>query len=420
MRFASPLPWHRRAAVRLLPIPLALIFLYRFNGFSAPADPDYWTGATASATIFLTFTAPYAALAAAIDARRVRQALPRSAVRDEYALAWDTCRWPWSAAFLLQLGGAASVLVGARGTVDILTALILLAWLAILSFHAALGYAFGRLLPTSVAVPVALIASFIPLTFSWASSFVPARYLAGLALSKCCDAAFEPPQEALWAPFVFSILMTTGIIVTLSALRARRGGILAVGVGAVCVAFLSGTLIARDLGPFPLSARNAHALVCDGENPKICLYPEQMLRPEAAATLRVASEHLMAADLPVPRMLTAEIDRTQWPDRLSIFVAGDVDETTRQRMFVNQYVDENHSEACSSQPSYERHGRLTNIALGVISHLVDTPYAELEKKEEEDVKATLALPPRERRDIILGLLTSVRACDGSFDESALP
>lgn len=302
-------PWRSRLAVWLLLPCLASVYAFQGLYLDMSAVRGYWPAVIAGSAIFLFFPCALAALSGAHEGARARRGrldtLPHS--RGGLAIV-AVALWPsFACGLVVQL---AAVLLLSRGTWGSVPShpetlvLIAAALVAIIFFHAALGYLFGRVLPPAASLPVALLLSFSWLGFTWSVSWFPLRYLSGLILADCCSVDMQVDPRAPLAAIIFSI--GVGALMIAASVFPRRVGPAHVAgrwsawaVAATTVT-TAGVFIASGLGYSAAVARPARDADCSGTHPAVCLFPEVGGSGHPEETIRHAVQNLEAAGLPVP------------------------------------------------------------------------------------------------------------------------
>lgn len=309
----SLIPWRSRFILWLFAPGLILIALFARQFFDRAPYAGYWPGVTAASAIFLLIPCAVVAVCGALEGSRTRRgrlseiptARPRVAIVVQQM-------WP------VLLGGVVLQIVavglvargtwGAPGTPDFR---VILTFVAILFFHAALGYLLGVATPLAVSVPVSLLLSYIWLGFTWASTYFPLRYLAGLAISSCCRSDYVMDPRALVSASLFSVV--AGVALFVCAIAALRGrslrSVVAVGtaIGLTVVATVGGIAIARPLGGSPMLERTADDLQCSGHAPQICLFPELLRYTDPRPALTAAWSSLNSEGVHLPaRIVSSE------------------------------------------------------------------------------------------------------------------
>jgi hypothetical protein len=325
----SVLPITTRPSTLLLVPWLVLTVAYGLLQGIKPDTSGYWVGVVSSATEFTIFSCSYAALSGALAASRVRRGkLQRLApARSPLEIAWVSL-WPaLVGAAILQAVGlfvASSQSFGAPGGFP---AEVLIAWAAMVLFHSVLGYGLGLLLPAVASAPLALLISYVWLGFTWAMSYIPLRYLSGLAISGCCIVDSSLAWQAPLAVTVFSVFGTVaiGFIIAGTLPTPRR----VARTAAAMTFWASGTVlalsIASTLGSYPVSPRAAADLDCRNTNGiEICFFPEQRWQPTSNPDLDISGSitNLEQAGIPVPHRVSGELDNTR-SDTISVVYRHD-------------------------------------------------------------------------------------------------
>lgn len=313
MRLLLPLRWRAATWLVLPGVGLAALFslVQPFTDVEG-----YWVGVVSSSTIYCVFSCGIGALASAIDASRIRKsrvldgANQRSSLSIILSMIWPTLLM----SFLIQLTGFLIVAVGSWGSPGRFPWEVILAWVAMIAFHMLLGIAAGLAFPVVFSAPIALLASYVWIGFTWSVPYIPIRYLSGLAISGCCPVYADLAPNAVPSVVVFcGAGIVAAVLVLLSLGRIQRRAmvirvsivIVLLGVGATLSLGL-----AADLGPYPSPPRSANELECKvNRNVNICFYPEQLwnVSPSPLALVDDAVSRLSTAGLPVPRMVTSSL-----------------------------------------------------------------------------------------------------------------
>ncbi|WP_146168438.1 hypothetical protein [Rathayibacter caricis] len=138
------------------------------------------------------------------------------------------------------------------------------------------GWLLGSLLPTPIAVPIAIFAA-----FQWAvsplldASNVSWRNIAGYAIFACCDtAAYQPDGRALLAPVVVAVGV---LIAALLTFRSSKFRWLIPACGSIALTIVVANLIAVNTTATAGSLRNVADQACQTSNEvTYCVYPETL------------------------------------------------------------------------------------------------------------------------------------------------
>ncbi|MFF1909116.1 hypothetical protein [Kitasatospora sp. NPDC058218] len=275
------MPWRTviRTSAALRAAPVALVWILMYSGKMTGWITDgYWPSLTAQSTFLLNFTAPAVAACGAWEGLKVR----RSAILDTA---------PARSATAIALSALAPVLV--LGTLSVLAALavflpqtsgvpgwptpvIITVELLVVLAHTAVGYALGLTLPRLLAVPFALVASFLWMAYPSTLDAFWVRQLNGRNLTECCALDEVPALRAVGAPAVAVL----GLLAAAWIWTAVRDGRRLIAVVALAATTAAGAWIAAPLGYRAATARPASEQTCTTATPRVCLWPEQ--KAEAA------------------------------------------------------------------------------------------------------------------------------------------
>jgi hypothetical protein len=293
-------------------VAIVAMLLYARSFINPSNFAGYWTSTFANASIFLIFSCPVGSASAAIAAARARRAgiwsLPL--VRPRAVITLRLLVPSFIAAVVAQLFGLYVLASASWGSPGRIPLEIVLAWVSILTLHISLGYLLGRFLPVAVSIPLSIFFSYCWLGFTWAVSYFPIRYLAGLIITACCGIETDLDGRAVAAVVVFSLLMSVALVLFATVPSAgshwstapftTAAGI-AFGVVAVCV----GLNVAQGLAAQPVVPRSRSELICAGRSPTICLYPEQLHDSDPRPVLAKAYDNLRDEGVAVPSVITA-------------------------------------------------------------------------------------------------------------------
>jgi len=149
--------------------------------------------------------------------------------------------------------------------------------LSVLLSAFAFGALLGRLSPTAIAVPTALVASYLWFALPSAQGGSNPAWLniTGFRLPQSSfDYSFVPASGALLAP----ILLSGAIIATFALVVFLRRAVVGCAVGAVLVttALLVGNVLVAGIGQAPYAPRSVAELVCSGDATAVCLWPNRV------------------------------------------------------------------------------------------------------------------------------------------------
>lgn len=298
---------HVRSILRVnsgswLALPMILLAaIFSWNYQPVTSDP-YAVALSAAGTITLVFVAPICAALGAWEAARFRRAawwrMPHVRSGAEIA-AWSTGP--------VILAGSVAVTVAAilqltRSGLLVPDVRLLALSVLVIAAHTLLGFSAGLWVPVVIAAPAALILSFLWMAFLATIEPLWVRHLSG-SLSTCCGVQQDLAPAALAAASLVAAGMIAGALVLIMQQRWSlvRGGI---AVVSVAIAIATGSAIASPLGPDPVVARDASALVCanDASGVEVCVWPEHARRlDEVLAIAARAVSAWQAAGIPSPR-----------------------------------------------------------------------------------------------------------------------
>ncbi|MEV4680518.1 DUF7224 domain-containing protein [Streptomyces kurssanovii] len=292
------------SATYVLPFLLGFVVVALGDDLSAWVTPHYWPSATGSATFALPFVSAACAASAAWEAARLHRGgvFDQAPVRSPLAITLPVLL-PVTVMGFLGMGTA--LLLAASATdpgFGIPHLGILLITLAVVAANTLAGYLLGRHMSGVLAAPLALIAGFFLNAYPSAWSIYWLRHLVGGGLDSCCSIDTMVDSRALWSAAVFTaaVSLSAGLIIQRrDQVRARVIAVALVVSGFGCAAY-----IARDLGPEPVQARQTGALICEGQQPRICLWPEVDNRPLVQRETTKAVGRLRMAGISVPDTFT--------------------------------------------------------------------------------------------------------------------
>lgn len=309
----------RRESVYFLSF-LAIIAILLYNdAFVNPVNFEgYWISTFANASIFLIFSCPVSSASAAIATSRLRRAdvwaLPT--VRSRAAIALRMLLPSFLAGIFVQIVGLLVLVPKTWGAPGRIPFEILLVWVAILLLHVAIGCLFGMLLPVAASIPLAIFISYCWLGFTWALDYFPIRYLSGLIIAACCSVDTTLDERSVIAVVLFSLLMSVsllGFTIASGSGTWNKGLLAGVVAGVLAIgAFVVGLNVAQGLPAQPVAKRSTSDLICAGEEPRICAFPEQLERQDPRPVLETAYKNLRDEGIPLPSVITAsntEADR---------------------------------------------------------------------------------------------------------------
>lgn len=414
----------RQPAYVLGLIALVAVLLYN-RSFVNPANfAGYWVSTFTNASIFLIFSCPVGSASAAIAAARARRAgiwsLPLA--RGRVVITLRLLLPPFVAALAVQLFGLyvlASATWGAPGRIPFE---VVLAWVSILTFHICVGYLLGRFLPLAVSIPLAIFFSYCWLGFTWAVDYFPIRYLAGLIITACCSVDTVLDERAIVAVVVFSLGMSVALL--LLATTPPRGSHWSAGlvaaVAAVAfalVAVIVGINASQGLSSQPVAARGRADLLCTGDSPTICVYPEQLQGHDPRPTLATAYHNLRDAGVALPAEVTTSNSNE---DRSSLRVVVTTRPTTLQLVYTISaaLLPDDVAPYCGDGSDYSLRLDDASVAMwwlqktagkGLVSES-EIPLSSLSENSESLVQRFRLLSPQAQREWYFGAAPGLLDC----------
>ncbi|MFI8092639.1 hypothetical protein ACIF9R_30675 [Streptomyces sp. NPDC086080] len=292
------------AATILLPFLIGFVFVALGDDLSEWVTVNYWPSATGSSTFALPFVAAACAAAAAWEGARLHRGrvFDQAPVRGQLAITLPAL----IPVVVMGLLGMLAALLTSAIAADVGPGVpqlgIVLVVVGVLAANTLVGYIVGRVLPAVLAAPLALIGSFFVNAYPSSWSIYWLRHLLGGGLDSCCSVDTTVDGRALLSAGVFTAAICLASLVLIHC----RGSAVALLAAAVVTAggFGTAAYIARSLTAEPIQARSPEALICEGAEPRICLWPEVDNRAMVLRETRETVKRLELAGLPAPRILT--------------------------------------------------------------------------------------------------------------------
>lgn len=375
------------SATWLAPLLAAFVALLLSDDLTAGVTHGYWPSALGAAAFALPFVAPACAAAGAWEGSR----LTRGNVAH-----WAPTRTALGIALPLLVPvfvlGAVGMAVAAALTIS--TSLpdvgmppigMILVWLVILAAHSMAGFLLGKRLPLVVAAPIALVLSFVLTAYPAALEPLWLRHMVTGGMSSCCALDQDPSWRAAASAVVLALGVISACALALTMLRART-----FVISAALVAGLAGSgWLAYGLPADPVSARSGDQLQCNGEAPRVCLWPELSQPTMVRESASDARHRLQQAGLTVPSTLTM----AEHAGKGALFIGAWDDPTAEQvRAGVGTALMPSGPPACaqsgSSFPGADAYGPSAAwlaMTAGAKAHEVAGRYGEKESAVAESV-----------------------------------
>ncbi|MFD5918194.1 hypothetical protein ACFVYP_14790 [Kitasatospora sp. NPDC058201] len=296
------MPWRSifriSSAVRAMPVLLVWIAMYSSDMTGWITD-GYWPSVVAQSSFLLNFTAPAVAACGAWEGLKVRQSavLGMAPARSTAAIALSVLAPALALGTVSVLVALALFVPQASGVPGWSTPVVILLELLVVLAHTAVGYVLGHVLPRLLAVPLALIASFLWMAYPSALDAFWVRQLNGRNLTECCALDQLPATRAVLAPAVVAVGMAAAAWIW----TTLRGNNRLSAVLALAATVAAGAWIAAPLGYRAAQARPESEQTCTTTAPRVCLWPEQRAAATRITDWAVeADRHLHAVGLSQP------------------------------------------------------------------------------------------------------------------------
>lgn len=276
-------------AVWLLPALLVLGAIYVANYQAGTSDP-YALAFAAAGQVVIGFVAPIVAGLGAWEARRLRTSGVWGGphVRSHVAIAADAL-WPVIAVGATVVVACMAFKMAVGGTAPIPDAALITLVVLVIAAHSVAGFALGLRLAAVVAVPAALMVSFLWMAFPRALEPVWIRHLTGSVM--CCRLQDQLAPEALAgaASVALGLLLAGGLLASQRTPgRSAVSAIVALSIGGAV-----GAIFVNGLGPYAVKPRDGTELTCRSDQQvRVCVWPEHTSRLERLTGL--AKEASMA------------------------------------------------------------------------------------------------------------------------------
>lgn len=396
-----------------LAIPSAILVVAYTSGVVATiTEPGYWLAIFTKVGATIGLVLPVCALSGAWEGSRARRAAPQmmAPVRSPFTIALHAL-WPTWILGLLAI--ALAVAVNARFAAGAPFRFPLTLWLVYLLLvvaHTAFGYLLALFIPRTIAIPLAVIVSYLWMGVPGTMALGWVHQLNGFNIWSCCEVEQDIAWQALVTPALLAaamIAVVAGVIASVPTRRLRWIG----GATAAAVAVAAGVAIAVPIGQNAAQPR-AGEPTCEGHAPTICLWPEQR-RPgvDYDTVLRSAYRDLTNSGIALPSTLTAASNA----EKGSVFVSprpGLTDPTDLRMTLASSLVPE--QPACPITTTFDPLG----ISYALLGQKAGVPLAEIAPRfGPETTAAVNALETQSQDEQQRWLRQTMRAfsdCSASF------
>ena len=398
----------RRSPAIVLAPPMVLVTFFFLSG--AAGGPAYYgLSQLAQAASAVAVIAPICAGLAAWEGARLRRGgVARLApARCEGRLLLRALV-PTSVAAAVALTFGFGVMLLSGPSLRASDSVVVLMAAGVLAGHAVLAYAAGRRLPALMAVPGAVVLSWLWIVYPIAVSPLWVRHMTGY-LSTCCDASDRLAPAAALAPLLPSAgaILASAILLSSVAPAIRR---LAAAL-ALAAGFAVAALVASGLGVAPTVARGTADLVCRDGTPRVCLWTEHRgVLPRVQATASAIGSRLRAHGLTTPPVVTEARGRHSGAWRVG--VTPTASELDIERILLQALVPS--LPACArlhAYPGYAAFGAVALWLAELAAHDVP-PYIEGATPEDRrEVAAVGKLAPPAQRAWYSENLAALQTCE---------
>ncbi len=292
-----------------LAVPVAaLVVVYTIGIVSNITEPGYWLAVYTKVGATIGLVLPVCALSGAWEGSRARRSAPQriAPVRSPFTIAFHNL-WPSWALGVVAIATAVAVNAHfATGAPFSFPVALWLVYLLLVVAHTAFGHLLALHLPRVIAIPVAVILSYLWMGVPGSMALGWVHQLNGFNLWSCCEVEQQIAWQALLVPALLAaamIAVLAGVIASIPTHRRRWVG----GAAAALIAIGGGVVIAIPVGQTASEPR-AGAPECRGTAPVVCLWPEQRQGSNYDAVLRSAYRDLRDAGVKLPPTLTAASD----------------------------------------------------------------------------------------------------------------
>jgi len=311
------------SATVVAPLLVGFVLLALDDDLTAWVTTGYWLSATGGASFALPFAATACAGIGAWEGTRLQRGrvFDQAPARSALAITFPVLL-PAVAAGLLGMAAAVLMSATAAGVGPGLPHPGFVAvWVLVLGANTLVGYLLGCRFGPLIAVPLALIGAFIANAYPSSWHILWLRHLIGGGLSGCCAVDQSVDTRALWAATVF----TAALCLAAALLIHHRASAAAVAAAVLVTAAGGGgaALVAYDLAADPVQARPETELVCRGDRPRICLWPEVTDPRTVRDRTRQATIRLRDAGVAVPATLTMAAHPGEGAAKLAILPDDD-------------------------------------------------------------------------------------------------
>ncbi|WP_455569890.1 DUF7224 domain-containing protein [Streptomyces rishiriensis] len=253
---------------------LLILWLLAYKGnVTAMVTRGYWDSVASQSTALLIWTAPAVAACGAWEGLRVRQsqALQGAPARTFGGISLAVLTPTLVLGTVAVALGLGLLLPQASGSPDWTVGAVLGLELLVMAAHTAVGYVIGLTVPRLLAVPVALVGSFVWMAYPAAMDAFWVRQLNGTNLVECCALNQAASPRSILAP----VLVAIALLLAARLVTARQWGLRVLAPIVLTATVAISAWIAHPLGYSATESRSTALRTCLGTQPRVCLWPEQ-------------------------------------------------------------------------------------------------------------------------------------------------
>ncbi|MFE3379381.1 DUF7224 domain-containing protein [Streptomyces anulatus] len=264
---SGPAAW---AALVLVPV------LVWFSAQNTDSTIAYWPSISAQTTIVVGFISAACGAGAAWEAARLKQGAiaDLAPARGMLSVARMHLGPVAVLGLIAMVAPFVVIMTSVASPSGIPDPTILAVSYSVILAHIALGWFVGARMPKLLGATAMLI-------FGYLWGFWPAalgglpwlRHLNGQGVTECCGLDQEPSIRSMAATLVFSLAIVTAVVLSSTLNHRLRRRLLSLSGFALLTAVA--LALAVPLGFQGTQARDTALRSCSGQNPRICLWPEQ-------------------------------------------------------------------------------------------------------------------------------------------------
>lgn len=258
-------------AVWISPLLLLVVVVF-VNSEFLPTEIPYPLAVTTTGTWIVALVAPVCASLAAWEGARLRKAgvIEQPNARPRLLVA-SLSLVPTLLAGVAAIGIALIASFVRYEDIVVPDYRVVGVTLAIIAVYSLLGFGLGLRVPSAVSVPAAGLLALTWMLLPPGMQPLWLRHLRG-AWEPCCNPAQDLASGAVFG----SLMVLAGLVVTgMILIHIPVSPVMSIVTWfPVAVAGVIAAPLVMDLGPYPQEGRDTNLLVCSGEEPHVCIWPE--------------------------------------------------------------------------------------------------------------------------------------------------